>query len=192
MNKIKSVFAGNLAAARRQAGWSQAELGEKLNYSDKSVSKWERGDGMPDVATLKVIADLLGVTTDWLLTEHEGETVPVQNDLPSKVNYRNIIRVALLSVWTAGVIVMVILWLVLSKVFWLCLVVPLPASMIVWLVLNSVWNGGKRNVWLVQGLLLSFFILMYCIFFDKNPWQIIFIAVPAQLIAYFSFRILKR
>ena len=192
MSDIKSVFAENLAAARRQAGLSQAELGEKLNYSDKSVSKWERGEGMPDVPTLKVIADMFGVTSDWLLTDHNGEPAPVIEAKRPKVNFKNIIRIAMLGVWTAGVIVMVTRWLVFSQIFWLCLVIALPASLVVWLVLNSIWNGGRRNIWLVQGLVLSVFILMYCIFFDKNPWQIVFIAVPVHLIAYLSFRILKR
>ncbi|MBQ7218900.1 MAG: helix-turn-helix transcriptional regulator, partial [Ruminococcus sp.] len=45
---------------------TQAQLGEELSYSDKSVSKWERGESIPDVYVLKHIADLSGVTVDYI------------------------------------------------------------------------------------------------------------------------------
>ena len=43
---------------RKAAGLTQLELAEKLNYSDKSVSKWERGDGLPDLTVLSNMAEL--------------------------------------------------------------------------------------------------------------------------------------
>lgn len=60
-------LAGNLIRLRKEAGLTQAELAEKLGYSNKSVSKWERGDGCPDVFTLMKIADIYGVTVDEML-----------------------------------------------------------------------------------------------------------------------------
>ena len=65
--KLKENFSHNLACYRRRAGLTQLELAEKLNYSDKSVSKWERGESLPDIAVLKEIADLFGVTLDYLV-----------------------------------------------------------------------------------------------------------------------------
>ena len=49
---------------------TQDELGEKLNYSDKAISKWERGDGIPDAFVLKKMSELFGVTVDYILSEH--------------------------------------------------------------------------------------------------------------------------
>ena len=46
---------------------TQAELGEKLNYSDKTISKWERGESAPDISVLVEIAELFGVTLDSLV-----------------------------------------------------------------------------------------------------------------------------
>ena len=58
MTDLKPIFAENLAVLRKKKGWTQLELAERLNYSDKAVSKWERGESLPDVTILKQIADL--------------------------------------------------------------------------------------------------------------------------------------
>ncbi len=57
--RLKKNIAKNLSSLRKSAGLTQAELGEKLTYSDKSISKWERGDGLPDLLVLDKLAELL-------------------------------------------------------------------------------------------------------------------------------------
>lgn len=57
--------------ARKEAGLSQEQLAEKLSVSRSAVAKWESGAGMPDVNNLKVIAQLLDVSVDYLLDEDE-------------------------------------------------------------------------------------------------------------------------
>ena len=69
MNDIKDIFAKNLSELRQASGMTQLELGERLNYSDKTVSKWERGESIPDAGMLKQIADVFGVSVDYLLEE---------------------------------------------------------------------------------------------------------------------------
>ena len=67
IENLKSIIADNLTYYRKKAGITQQELAEKLNYSDKSVSKWERGEGVPDIYILKQIADLFEVTVNDLI-----------------------------------------------------------------------------------------------------------------------------
>lgn len=69
MDELKVIIAENIQSLRRDAGMTQAALAEKLNYTDKAVSKWERGESVPDVAVLRDIADLFGVTVDYLLRQ---------------------------------------------------------------------------------------------------------------------------
>ncbi|MBR0364946.1 MAG: helix-turn-helix transcriptional regulator, partial [Clostridia bacterium] len=77
MNDIKDIFAKNLSELRQASGMTQLELGERLNYSDKTVSKWERGESIPDAGILKQIADVFGVTVDYLLDpEHGADAAP--------------------------------------------------------------------------------------------------------------------
>ncbi|MEI3084791.1 MAG: helix-turn-helix transcriptional regulator [Oscillospiraceae bacterium] len=64
LTELKLVTASNIINQRTKAGMTQAELGAKLNYSDKSVSKWERGEAIPDAYVLSEMAELFGVTVD--------------------------------------------------------------------------------------------------------------------------------
>ena len=61
IEELKTIVASNIAKYRKAYGLTQAELAEKLNYSDKSISKWERGEGFPDIFTLKELADFFGI-----------------------------------------------------------------------------------------------------------------------------------
>ena len=65
--ELKSIVAKNLVDLRKNAGFTQIEIAEKLNYSDKAVSKWERGESLPDVETIKKLADLYSVSVDAIL-----------------------------------------------------------------------------------------------------------------------------
>ena len=67
--KVKKIIAENIVRYRRECNLTQAELAEKIHYSDKSVSKWERADGVPDIFVLVMLAELFGVTVNDLLTE---------------------------------------------------------------------------------------------------------------------------
>ena len=69
MEELKLIIANNIQILRKRDKLTQAEMAERLNYSDKAISKWERGESVPDVAVLKQIADMFGVKVDWLLTE---------------------------------------------------------------------------------------------------------------------------
>ena len=73
--KLKVQLGANIAAYRKNLGLTQAGLAEKLNYSDKAVSKWERGESLPDVLTLVQLADLFEITVNDLLLD--------RNELPA-------------------------------------------------------------------------------------------------------------
>ena len=70
MDELKKIIAKNLVTYRKQAHLTQAELAEKLGYSDKNVSKWERAEGVPDVLVLHQLAELYGVTVNDFLVDH--------------------------------------------------------------------------------------------------------------------------
>ena len=72
--ELKQIVAKNLVELRKNAKLTQLDLAEKLNYSDKAVSKWERGESLPDVETLKKIADLYDVSIDNMLKEQKDIT----------------------------------------------------------------------------------------------------------------------
>ena len=69
-NEVK-ILANNLIYYRKASGYTQLEIAEKLNYSDKSISKWERAEGVPDIFVLKALAELYGITIDDLFHKEQ-------------------------------------------------------------------------------------------------------------------------
>ena len=67
MDEIKTIVARNISELRQANHMTQLDLAEKLNYSDKTISKWERAESTPDIAVLIEIARLFGVTLDYLV-----------------------------------------------------------------------------------------------------------------------------
>ena len=68
MEDLKVITASNIINLRTAKGLTQAELGELLNYSDKSVSKWERAEAVPDAYVLKKMSEIFGVSVDYILS----------------------------------------------------------------------------------------------------------------------------
>jgi len=76
MDDLKVITASNIINLRTAKGMTQAELGELLNYSDKSVSKWERAEAVPDAYVLKKMSEIFGVTVDYILNSHDSWEKP--------------------------------------------------------------------------------------------------------------------
>ena len=190
MDELKLIFASNLIRLRTAAGMTQAELGEQLNYSDKSISKWERGEAIPDAMVLKRMSELFGVTDDYLPNEHDAWQ-PGPEPSACDRSHHAIILVALMGIVTLAVLVFVVLWLWLGQVEWLVFPCFVPAAVITYLVLNSVFFGGQGNLYVVLGLVASIFLAGYLVLlrFGMNFWQLFLILIPAEAVVYFSFHI---
>ena len=106
MDELKLIFASNLIRLRTAAGMTQAELGEQLNYSDKSISKWERGEAIPDAAVLKRMSEIFGVTVDYLLNEHDAWQ-PGPEPAACDRSHSAIILVALMGIVTLAVLAVI-------------------------------------------------------------------------------------
>ena len=195
MEDLKLVVASKLIKLRQQAGMTQAELGEKLNYSDKTVSKWERAESIPDAYVLTQLAQIYGVTVDGLLSEGEPWMDPVKREreaeraaLP-KFSSAVVTCVAIAGIWTMAVLMFVIFWLALDVIVWLIFATAVPVSLIVLLVLNTVWNKGRHNMILVMLLVACIVALVYLFLLPFNPWQIFLVLVPAEILVVLCFHI---
>ena len=96
---LEQIVAANLAELRRAKNWTQAELAEKINYSDKSVSKWERGEGLPDLKVLTQLAELYGVTLDCFVTVGGAEQKTSEPEIPrtQRVGFRVVMELLAVS-----------------------------------------------------------------------------------------------
>ena len=95
---LEQIVAANLAELRRARGLTQAELAEKINYSDKSVSKWERGDGLPDLKVLTQLAALYGVSLDTFVTENAAQEIEQVQKPKSKLSLRILTELLAVSI----------------------------------------------------------------------------------------------
>ena len=192
MEEIKAIFAANLIRLRGAAGLTQAELGEKLHYTDKAVSKWERAESLPDAFVLKQMAEAFGVTVDELLTSHDA-WVPRSSLRTETETYSRlfIILCAIASIWTLCVIEFVIVWIVLDTIQWIVFVAAVPLSLVALLVLNSVWYRGRYNMYIIWALVFSILVLVYLLLLRHNFWQMFLILIPAEIVVFLACKIKK-
>ena len=133
--KLREYFARNLAYYRKALGLTQIELAEKLNYSDKSVSKWERGDGLPDLAVTVQIAEIFGLSVNDLVAEKPRRKL---------MTTRNKIIITLLSMGVAWLVATVLFFLCEIifpevSVWWLFYIYAIPISAVVGIEFSCIW-----------------------------------------------------
>lgn len=182
MSEIKEIIGKNLTALRTSKGITQADLAKSLNYSDKSVSKWELGESLPPIDVLKTLADTYGVTLDYLTNEFHDETR--DNIYNSRINRTNKIIITLLSISLVWLIATIsYFYLSLTSVLrpWLVFIASVPISSIVLLVFNGIW-GRRYFIFVITTILVwSILLFAYLLFLEKNIWMLFIIGIPLQI-----------
>lgn len=185
MEDVKPIIAKNITALRQANKMTQIELAEKLNYSDKAVSKWERGESVPDIGVLKAIADLFGVTVDYLLQEEH--TQPKQEEASSPKSKRAPVVITLLSIlllWMLATLVFVILNAVnpQTDLRWWPVMCAVPLTFVIWLVFNSIWFNKRRNYLIISLLMWACTGLLVYILYASEifSWQWLILGVLGQ------------
>ena len=197
LSELKLISASNIIKLRTGAGLTQAELGEKLNYSDKTISKWERGEAIPDAYVLTQMAEIFGVTVDYLLSSHDAWESPEQQEEKERKQEEHrysvnmIIAISVLGVWTMALTIFVMLWL-FDIILWQTFIVALPVSILTYMVLICVFRRRQHLQFVIAAFVLSMFILLYFTLPMQKPWQLFLIAIPAEIIVFLSCNIRRR
>ncbi len=187
MKDIKAIFAKNLTELRTENQLTQLDLAEKLNYTDKAISKWERGESLPDVTVLLSISELFGVTLDYLFKENHTISEKFYGKKKmGKYSHGIITALSVFAVWFVAVFAFVLIELTggINFAEWLVYIYALPVSAIVWLVLNSIWFNKKRNYAIISLLMWSGLLSLHLSFltYGINIWRIYLVGIPAQII----------
>ncbi|MBR3179264.1 MAG: helix-turn-helix domain-containing protein [Clostridia bacterium] len=159
--RIRKIVAARLSAYRKRAGLTQVELAEKVNYSDKSVSKWERGDGLPDLLVLCKLAELYEIPVDEFL--HEG---PLKR--PASEQRRRHWLIFLLSVGLTFLIAGIVFYIftVLSIPYaWLSFVCAVVVSTILAVIFSHIWAKTLLQCISVSALVWSLAVLIYLLLY---------------------------
>lgn len=186
MEDLKPIIAKNITALRQGAKLTQSELADRLNYSDKAISKWERAESVPDITVLKAIADLFEVPLDYLVRQtHEMPAHKKAEPAQRNRNHKIITTLSVLIVWFVATLAYVMMDVIAPsiRVHAIAFVYALPVSMIVWLVFNSIWFNRRRNYAIISllmwSVLLSVVLTLYA--FRIGAWQLLMLGIPGQI-----------
>ena len=186
MEDTKSIVAKNISELRLLNNMTQIELGERLNYSDKTISKWERGESSPDISVLVEIADLFGVSLDYLVrAENLDRTVKENKISQTRYNRKVIAYISESIVWFAVILAFILTSLIASEATfqWLYFVYALPVALIIKLVFNSIWFNPRNNYFIISALVWSILAAIHITFlyFKINVALIYLLGIVAQI-----------
>ena len=201
--KLKTQLGANIASYRKRFRMTQAALAEKINYSDKAVSKWERGESIPDLPTIVLLAELFEVTVDDLivdpdaLPENTGKvekimSAAVEKTLKRKANKRAILGLSSILVWFVALLAYVLFSSLDLENSWLAFIYAFPVNCIVLLTLRSAWRDFRWNQTLVSGIVWGALASIYAtllVLLQLNIWKVFLLGIPGQLAIFFWFRL---
>ena len=133
------------------------------------------------------MAELFGVTVDYLLSSHDGWEPPKEEkpeEEAPKYSVDIIIAIAILGIWTMSLTAFVVLWL-LGTLWWPVFAVALTVSLLTYMVLLCVFKRTKYLQFVIAAFVLSIFFLLY-VLLPQKPWQLFLIAIPAMIIVFLS------
>jgi len=205
LETLKDRIGANIALQRKRAGLTQAGLAEKLNYSDKAVSKWERGESMPDVLTLMQLAEQFEVSVGDLLEDpnklpgNPGKLEKAMTQVSEKALKRtankNVIQgLSSTLVWFIALLVFVVISSFDLPYSWLAFFYAVPINAIVLLSLRSAWRDFRWNRVLISMISWGFLISIYTtllVFLRFNMWKMFLLGIPGEIAITLWFRLFR-
>ena len=185
MKNIKDIISSNLVLLRKSKNLTQKDLAEKLNYSDKAVSRWELSESLPSIDTLVMLCDFYGVDFNWLITEHEDDKIDYVEKKEDTKGYIKVL-IAILSVvccFTIATIVFVYNQMMNNTIFWQVFIWALPVSFGAVTICSQRWWDrlyttifASCTMWT---LILSIFLSLLV---KTNAWPLFLLGFPVQVI----------
>jgi transcriptional regulator with XRE-family HTH domain len=179
---LKETIAENLAAYRKINNLTQAELAEKINYSDKSISKWERGEGLPDIQILSTLANLYGVKVDDFLSKHKPK-----KKIPTKSKRILIPLMSAGLVWLVAATVFFLLKVIVPdfKSAWLGFIYAIPATALVYVIFTELWGNTLSKFLSVTVMIWGIALSIHLSFLTQNMYLIYVVAMILEVLAIF-------
>ena len=193
--QLKAIVAQNLIELRKFKNYTQGELGEKLNYSDKTVSKWENGDSSPDLSVLCKIAEVYGITLDDLVHENAVKKIDekVEEKKEREFQKRTVILWLSISViFLIAALFFAYIWMNTDVAYWRLFIWCLPVSCLLLLrhgAKRADWKN--RRVWIFTVLVWSLLLSVFLQLLEFQLWLIFIIGVPIQAIIILSSKLEK-
>ena len=203
--KLKVQIGANIALYRKRAGLTQAGLAAKLNYSDKAISKWERGESIPDVITLLTLAEQFEISVNDLLTDpnalpEDGDPGKLEKAMSQvsekalrrKANKNVILALSSTLVWFVALLIFVVISSFDIPYSWLAFLYAVPVNAIVLLSLRSAWHDFRWNRWLISAIVWGFLVAIHAslvVLLKFNMWRMFLLGIPGEIAIMLWFRL---
>lgn len=191
MENLNLVIGKKLLYLRKRNKLTQAELAEKLNYSDKAISKWEKGESLPPVEVFYNISKLYGVSLDFIIGDETVDPQPIKTDDRKRI-YLNITNLAVVTVWFVALLLFVLFDIISHTSQWMVFAWAVPASFTVALIFDCIWHKRKGMFWLISLLVWSVLLCFTLQFLTFNIWKILLVGIPVQIAIFICSRMVKK
>lgn len=179
MEDVKKIVSQNLVRLRKESNLTQAELAKRINYSDKAISRWEKGEVVPDLETIYALSETFGVPVS-AITEKQAETERTEDETPA-IRQKILSQIFLLcEIWFVICVIYVYVKITRETSIWQLFVWGVPASAIV---LWFTTRKEKADVLLfiyASVFVWSFIACVYLHLLAANPWYLFFAGLPLQ------------
>lgn len=183
MENIKEIIAKNLTELRKAHKLTQSALAEKLNYSDKAISRWEHAETLPDIETLCKICDIYGVSFEYLLKKEPGEALYRQEKDRSLARHIIICLISICTVWLGATLLFTSVGTLFDVYVWQFFIWAIPASAYVLLICNRIWWKSKICSVITSSIATWTMILaVYLQAIEYNLWLLFIVGIPIQAI----------
>lgn len=188
MKDLKQIIAENLTRLRQQVGLTQLQLADMLNYSDKAVSKWERGESIPDLRVLIQLAEIYHIKLDDIVREQHEAVVKPKLNLAKRHLLITLLSVGL--VWLIATVGFAVLyWIASVKSYaYLTFVCAPLVSSVIFLVFSSLWYrrivttiATSAVVWSVV-LIAHVFLYLFAPAIAKLVWVLYLVAAVVEVL----------
>ena len=188
MKDVRPIIAKNLGILRNARGITQADLAQKLNYSNKAISRWEQGDTLPDVNVLFELCEFYGITMNDLTSEDctPQEAIKRAKDTLAYRIWTYIMVGAFLLL--SATVIFVYTLSIQEVVFWQIFVMILPISCVAISLLGRGYFSHTVQLILSSTTIWTAIASIYCYFISYNFWTIFLIGIPLQLILFLRYK----
>lgn len=193
--KLRRNLANNLIHYRKESNLTQLQLAEKLNYSDKAISKWERAESVPDIYILNTLAELYSCSVDDLLSER----IKVKRSF-----YKNRFIISLMAValvWLVAIIVYMVWKMVgesmnLTNVpYWITWLYALMISFIVAVVFSKIWGKRWHRFIFISGIIWSTGLVLFTHFLLLSlpvPWLVWCVCAAVEVLTFLWYSLIRK
>lgn len=183
MENFEEMLAKNLAYLRKEKKLTQGELAEKLKYSDKTVSKWETGEAVPDVETLIEICSIFGVSISEITSGPVWDR-KIKEEKEEKKESNNKFIISLLAIsliWILVTVAYVYANIAYAKNIWIVFIWAVPSSFVLAIIFNSIWGRRFFTFIFVSLFMWTFLVALFLTLIKVRMWPVFLLGIPGQI-----------